>query len=259
MAEVNLDTIRYIPARWQGSVITPTMIVLHDMEAPETPTMAENCAIFFRDMTDPKKKASCNYCIDVDSTVCSVKPNVEAYHAGVGAINRCSIGIEQSGYARQTGSEWLDYYGQQMIFGQLIPLIKALMKRYGIKPVFLTGADLKAGKRNGITTHGEVTKGFDVSGGHTDPGANYPIDVVMKALQAPETPDEEEFMLKQVLLRDERNGAIYVCTVGIPIAVKVDNLNDVAYLKALGVEDRTSVPAAILLDTMAKFNSPVAP
>lgn len=172
---MNLDAIPYVPARWfsNGRRSNITMIVIHDMEAGEYSTTAESCANYFK---NGSRQASAHYCCDNDSTVCSVLPENEAWHTGHTGTNRCSVGIEQAGYANQgigflTG--WFDEYSLQMINEQVAPLTAALCDRYGIPVKFLTADDLRAGDWTGITSHREITYAF-VQGGHTDPGPDYP-------------------------------------------------------------------------------------
>lgn len=181
---MDLDAIPFIQARnftW-GRKVQPTLIVIHDMEAGEYSTTAENCASYFAGSNAPR--ASAHYCCDNDSTVCSVKPDDTAWHTGHNDTNNCGIGIEQAGYANQGIGfmyGWADQYSQQMIINQVAPLCAALCKRYGIPVHFLTADDLRAGDRVGITSHREITYAF-VQGGHTDPGPDYPWDQLLSEI-----------------------------------------------------------------------------
>jgi hypothetical protein len=175
---MNLDTIPFIQARnfTAGRSTSPTLIVIHDMEAGEYSSTAENCASYFAGSNAPR--ASAHYNCDNNSTVCSVKPDDTAWHTAENRTNNCGIGIEQAGYANQgigIGSGWNDEYSQSMILTQVAPLVAALCQRYGIPVRFLSGEDLAAGNLSGITSHREITYGFRVYGGHTDPGPDYPF------------------------------------------------------------------------------------
>ena len=35
----------------------------------------------------------------------------------------------------------------------------------------------------GITTHAQITKAFDIPGGHIDPGANFPMDTLLACVR----------------------------------------------------------------------------
>jgi hypothetical protein len=174
-----LAQLRYIPAAHQGQFIgKPTLVVDHDMEAAERSTTAENCAGYFA-TTD--RVASVQFNVDNDSTVRSVPDTVEGYHAGRGEINRCSAGIEHAGFASQTYDQWKDDYSYAMIWGQSARLHAALHLAYGIPLEFVDAAALRAGRRHGVTTHWEVTKAFNVRGGHTDPGLHFPMGELLRA------------------------------------------------------------------------------
>ena len=181
---LNLDTIPYIQAKnftW-GRVTNPTLIVIHDMEAGEYSTTAENCAGYFAGSNAPQ--ASAHYCCDNDSVVCSVQPDDTAWHTAHTPTNNCGIGIEQAGYANQGIGfmyGWADEYSQQMITTQVAPLCAALCQRYGIPVQFLSADDLRNGNFNGITSHREISFAF-VPGGHTDPGPDYPWDQLLSEI-----------------------------------------------------------------------------
>lgn len=147
-------------------------ITLHDMEAPELAGTAESVARFFQ---HPPHPASAHYCVDADSIVQCVKDSDQAAHAP--GVNQRHIGIEQAGYASQTPTQWKDPYSWAML--QLCAeLVAKKCKDYGIPVVFLSVADLKAGRFAGITTHNNVSLAFRKST-HTDPGPSYPIEAFM--------------------------------------------------------------------------------
>jgi N-acetylmuramoyl-L-alanine amidase len=147
------------------------LIVIHDMQAPETGSSAEDCANFFATMPGRTQAqgASAHYCVDADSTVQCVHDMDVAWHAP--GANRQGIGIEQPGWANFATNEWLDTYGHAMI-QRVAALTRTLCDRYGIPIVFLRAADLSAGKR-GITTHYECSQAW--GGDHWDPGPGYPM------------------------------------------------------------------------------------
>lgn len=180
---MDLNQIRYIPAKnfTRGRSTRPTLIVIHDMEAGEYSTTAENCAAYFAGANAPR--ASAHYSCDNDSTVCSVQPDDTAWHTGHSPTNNCGIGIEQAGYASQSPEDWADGYSTRMIETQVGPLVRALCERYDIPVRFLDSLALKSGEFSGITSHREITFAF-VKGGHTDPGPNYPWDRLFAAIDS---------------------------------------------------------------------------
>ena len=153
----------------------PTLIVIHDMEAPEGATTAEAVARYFANGT---KVASAHYCTDNDSTVQCVPDDVVAY-AAPGA-NRVGLHFELAGYARQSREEWLDAYGKGL-FEQVIAVMAPKMRQYNIPPIFLTAANMVAGNMTGVTTHAEVTRAFHLTT-HTDPGPGFPVEFLIFCL-----------------------------------------------------------------------------
>lgn len=146
------------------------LIVIHDMEAPEKNTTAENVASWFA--SDRSSRASAHYCVDNDSIVQCVRDQDVAWHAP--GANHDGIGVELAGYARQTAAEWRDSYSTQMLEKQAAPLCRALAKKYNVPIRFVDREGLKRGER-GFTTHNEVSKAFGRSS-HWDPGPNFPMD-----------------------------------------------------------------------------------
>lgn len=156
------------------------LIVIHDMEAPETKNTAENVARWFAGSTAPQ--ASAHYCCDNDSTVQCVRDADIAWHAP--GANANGIGIELSGYAKQTRTDWLDPYSKQMLDTQVIPLVAQLCKLYSIPAVWLLPSQVKAGKK-GICGHIDVTRAFpERHGSHTDPGPGFPRDYLIKSVKS---------------------------------------------------------------------------
>lgn len=150
-----------------------TLLVIHDMEAPEKGTTAETCAQFFHDQPhSPVTGSSAHYCIDNDSIVQSVRDHDVAW-AAPGA-NHDGLHFEHAGYARQTRHEWEDAYSTAML-KRSAALVARKAKRYGVPVRFLSAADVAAG-HSGITGHLQITQSGigGAAGTHTDPGANFP-------------------------------------------------------------------------------------
>lgn len=174
---VNLDVIPFIKARWfsPGGNLPIDRIVLHDMEAPETDTVAENVA---RNFSTSSRQASAHYCVDNNSRVRCVLDTDVAYHA---PPNTHSIGIEHAGYASQRREDWLDVYSHAELLLSAA-LTRTLCVKYGIPTEFVDAAGLLKGKR-GITTHAEVSKAWHRTD-HTDPGPNFPMDYYLQLVTA---------------------------------------------------------------------------
>ncbi len=175
-----LPLITFVQARDYGWAERTTIdvITLHSAETGEFHSSAEAVAAYFK--LGPPKPASAHFVVDDDSIVQCVKEAHIAFHAP--GVNTRSLGIEQAGYAKQTRDEWLDPYGQRML--RLVSkLVAAKCRQYDVPLVWLTPADLVAGKR-GLCEHRDVTVAYPKEGhGHTDCGPSYPKDVVLQWAQ----------------------------------------------------------------------------
>jgi len=148
----------------------PLWIVVHDMEASETPTRAESTAAYFANPGDGRNVSS-HYCVDSNSVVQCVDLDDSAWTVGNRPGNNRGINWELSGFASQSKGQWLDDFGWAM-FAQMAPLVRSDGKRFGIPLERRTVAELQA-FRPGITSHNDLRQAF---GGttHTDPGPNFP-------------------------------------------------------------------------------------
>jgi len=175
----------------QARHYTPTtgrqidLVVLHDMEAPEKPTTAENIASWFAGANAPK--ASAHWCHDNDSSVRCVADKDVAWHAP--GANHNGIGHELGGYARQSRAEWLDPYGLAML-PRVAAQVRIDCDTYGIPKQFVGVEGLLRGER-GITIHRYVSEAFRRSS-HWDTGYHFPedhfLDLVSGSAGAPPSP-----------------------------------------------------------------------
>ena len=117
----------------------------------------------------PEAEASAHYSIGFDGNIVQhVQDTDTAWHAGNGAYNRRSIGIELEGFIERG-------YFPDMMMGSLAKLILYLAKEYNVEV-----------SRQRIIGHNEVpspdgTK-MGGAGGHTDPGPKFPWGVLMELL-----------------------------------------------------------------------------
>ncbi len=159
-----------IPARWftKGRTAPISVIVCHDMEAPEGPLTAENVAHYFGTTTT---KASAHICADNNSAVRCVADADTAW-AAPGA-NNTGLQLEIAGYMRQTRDQWLDPYSKAAL-GQAAKVAADWAKAYGIPVRHLSVAQLRAGEK-GFVGHVDVSAAYNRSD-HTDPGPGFPWD-----------------------------------------------------------------------------------
>lgn len=109
----------------------------------------------------------------VDDDVCQrCLPNSAVPWAAPGA-NTNGFHIELAGRAEWTTQEWMQ---------RRLTILRAAYKTayhchlFGIPPVWLTVADLRA-RKHGITSHANCSKAY--GGDHTDPGAGFPVGFFM--------------------------------------------------------------------------------
>lgn len=93
--------------------------------------------------------------------------------------NAISDNIEQCGWARWTRAEWLS---RPKLLDATARWLAERSRARGIPLVKLSGLDVKAGK-SGVIGHVDWTVGMK-DGSHTDPGPNYPWDVVLSRANA---------------------------------------------------------------------------
>jgi N-acetylmuramoyl-L-alanine amidase len=160
-----------------GRIKPVRLIVLHTAETPCEPGRAVGIATY---LARPSVQASAHYCVDPLTTVQGVQEEDTAW-AAPGA-NADGIQIEQAGYAGFTAADWAGVNPQQMITGQLVPLVAGICTRWGIPPVALDTAGVLSGAV-GITTHVCVSEAYGLSD-HWDCGPAYPLDAVVAQVAA---------------------------------------------------------------------------
>lgn len=94
----------------------------------------------------------------------------------VGNYNGGSVGIEQIGFAAFPARAWKVGHLKQLV--KVARLLAWLHQKYGIPLTHMTLAEIRA-SGGGVCTHADVgAAGIDPSG-HTDPGPNYPLKMVL--------------------------------------------------------------------------------
>lgn len=174
-------------------------ICLHDIECPPGKKWAESLGGPDY-LQNPAEQHSVQYVVDADSIVQGVPEAAWAWHCGSPG-SRPTIAIEQCGYSTFTRAQWL---GDRSAIGStyrrpngavvtytaqdaadmasqlelVAKLIADIAKRRGFQIRFITAASTVAyGQTTGCVRHLDITNSV---GGtvHTDPGDNYPLDVL---------------------------------------------------------------------------------
>ena len=147
------------------------LIVMHSTEG----STAIGAAIWFR---NPLSKGSAH--LVVDDIACFRCLKDDQIPWGAKGANYNGFHIEQAGFAKWSSYVWSKTHRKTLNRAAFKAALHC--KRYGVSARFLTAANLKAGMRNGVTTHAECTKAF--GGNHTDPGTGWPRALFMSLVRA---------------------------------------------------------------------------
>ena len=151
--------------------------IIHDGEAPNAHTAAEGMGAWFE---NPACAGSAHYGIDNDSTQQYLDLAQIAW--GAPPLNVSGVHVEQGGVAALHRNDWLKKYDEQL--DRVAFRLARLNLRLGLPITHLSNDQLRrAGvypdRRQGWVLHSQVSAVFHQST-HTDPGAGYPIDLVIE-------------------------------------------------------------------------------
>lgn len=166
----------------------PIWVVVHDMEFPERPDAAEWTAAYFARGADGRSVSS-HYTADHDSIVQCVRLADTAWTVGNRAGNYRGINWELAGYASQTREQWLDPYSRAML-ERVAVIMRRDMARFAIPARLLTDEQARS-RTPGVTSHAQLGRAFGGTD-HTDPGRNFPWDVLIQLLTGDEMPTVAE-------------------------------------------------------------------
>lgn len=140
------------------------LIVLHTMEAPERPQVAQDVAKYFDHVM-----ADSHWCVDAATRV-RVIPDGYASWTTPG-VNHRSHNIEMAGYARQSRHEWADKYSLATLDNAALCAAEWVVK-YNVPIRKLSRTNLRRGHKGHIG-HVDATYVYRRST-HTDPGPYFP-------------------------------------------------------------------------------------
>lgn len=145
-----------------------TTAVIHCTESDEGAHAARGVAAYFATQASGGSTQ-----LVVDDLECyRCLPN-DVVPWGAPPLNKCGFHIEIVGRVEWTGKQWAAHMESirraAFKFHQNVPKIPK---------VWLTVADLRAGKRRGYTSHANISRAFGQSD-HTDPGLHFPYAAFM--------------------------------------------------------------------------------
>lgn len=147
-------------ARHGGTQGKINRIVMHCTVTPCEPGWAVKVARYFQTVTRP---ASAHFVVDPRTIVRCLNDDVIAYHA---PPNTGSIGIELCDWQKGKPERWSDPNHEDML-ALAAGLVSGIAAKYDIPLVWLTAAELRAGKR-GICGHVDVSNAWRLTD-HGDP------------------------------------------------------------------------------------------
>lgn len=160
------------------------MLVVHSIESPlangYAVSMAQNWLGRWYDGDGALIEASANVIVSPDTLVRSVHTDYAAWHASW--ANSLSVGYEQAGYAAFTRAQWLTPLGRNQI-DRLAREMAEDAKLYDIPLVWLTRAQVNAIAAGDRTIKGLVTHAVIDPSNRTDPGNQYPYDVLLDTIK----------------------------------------------------------------------------
>lgn len=164
------------------SGIPTQLLVLHSGESPLRGGFAQSLTSWANiPLALGGPEASWHWFVDPIAIVSQIDPQYAAWHAS--EANPISEGFEQAGYARFSRAEWLTPVGLKQL-DNLAWIMAQRAKVCGIPPVWLTTAQVVAAcagnrKIKGFCTHRQIDPET-----RTDPGNNYPYDLLMAKVKA---------------------------------------------------------------------------
>lgn len=174
------------PDRYGATRTGPLLwLIVHTSEGLEGVNSAENLAAFLAQPGDRPSSsggfygASYHYLSDTDDSIPAVPDNVVAFSAA--GANAQGIHFCIPGKAGQTRAQWLDQVSRAAI-RETAWAMADRARVHRIPLARLTPANLIAG-RAGYCGHADVSLAFHLTD-HTDPGANFPWDVLALDLAA---------------------------------------------------------------------------
>lgn len=169
------STSNYHPGR-----ISPVIryIVIHDGETQELPTAAEGMGYWFQ---NPGAGGSAHKGTDSDSICTYINDADTAW--GAPYVNADGLHVEQGGRASQAAADWSDPYSKATIANTAIVLAEWYpIHHIPLRP--MSDAQLAARNYAGVITHAQATRTLGPAGGHTDPGAYYPLGTLLAQANA---------------------------------------------------------------------------
>ncbi len=170
--------------------------------------------------------------------------------------NKDRLHICMPGWSRWVRTDWLAPKQMAQITG-VAQFIVDKSRLHGFPTVKITPAQLEAGAK-GYCSHSDVTYGFHISGGHTDPGPNFPWDVLDAEVNR--ILNEGNDMAKLYNITDAGVADVGLWTVNGKVASWVQSPAERDWLIAQGLATRAPTGLPYTMDrAFAKYLTLVGP
>jgi len=167
----------YTPGRVSG--YPPRFICVHYTAGSERSTSAEDGALYDQRRTDG---TSSHYYVDSDSVIQCVR-TTDRSHTALYHGNRDAIHYELCGTV-QTRAQWLDAASRPTLRNAAAQMVRD-MQKYRIPLSRVIGRAVRPDSATGVCGHVDFTNGWPEDGGtHTDPGPEFPWDVLFDDIRA---------------------------------------------------------------------------
>lgn len=210
----------------------------------------------------PDVGASINAFAGPDTLVRSVHTDYASWHASW--ANGLGVGYEMTGYAAFSRDQWLTEKGRNMI-DRLAREMAMDAQIYGIPLRWLTQAEVNAianGNRSikGLATHAQID-----SANRTDPGRNFPYDVLLASIQghsgvkitnpvpaAPVAPTRKTYPLDQIHWTVNKNDTLsriaryYYGEASAATLKRLTDYNGIGLNDPLNIGDRIWIPGRLV-------------
>lgn len=198
---VTVNVVYRRQARWYtpGRIKPVRLIVLHDPEAPQADRFPQSLGDYFA-TTDRKASAHAGagpsgvgrYVDDGDTAFGAAKANADGLH------------LEIAGYAAYTRMQWLSSGTGMPTLHNAADQVAEWCRLHAIPASLLVASQIADGHTRGITTHRTISDVWP-STGHTDPGPEFPLDVLVNLVRGRllGTPEEDDMTPAQEAKLDE--------------------------------------------------------
>lgn len=180
---MKVSGLPFVQAKWSYGSTTKYGIAIHNTSNDATAAQEASYASRRTDGT------SCHFFVDKTQVIQVLDTTLKAGHAGSSTGNSNAIAIEICGVNGWTRSQWIANVAFTKLGQVLAKVIKAHWPDGSFKVQRATISEMESNPRiKKFYGHDDMRRAWDGTT-HTDPGPNFPWDVLFKAVNAALNPD----------------------------------------------------------------------